>query len=49
MLLTLVDGKLALEYLKRKVILRLEKYEVFKNQVVIMLFGKGDCVAVDET
>lgn len=47
MLLSFVEGKLALEYLKRKVIIKLDKYEVNKNQVVIMLFGKGDSVSIN--
>lgn len=49
MMLSIAEGKLTLEYLKRKVILKLDKYEVTKNQVVIMLFGKGDCIAINES
>ena len=40
---------LVLVYLKRKVTLRLDKYKLPKNQVVIMLFGRGDSVAIDES
>lgn len=43
------DGQLNLVYLKRKVTLRLDKYKLPKNQVVIMLFGRGDSVAIDES
>jgi hypothetical protein len=49
MLLSIIEGILTLEYLKRKVVLKLDKYEVHRNQVVIMLFGKGDSVAVNES
>jgi hypothetical protein len=47
MLLSFVEGQLRLEYIKRKVILRLDKYEVNKSQVIIMLFGKGDSIAIN--
>jgi hypothetical protein len=49
MLLSIIEGILTLEYLKRKVVLKLDKYEIHRNQVVIMLFGKGDSVAVNES
>lgn len=42
------DG-LMLEYVKRKVKVPLDKYRAPKNQVIIMLFGKGDSVGLDET
>lgn len=48
MVLTIENGYLRLEYVKRKVIVNLDKYElVNKNQIIIMLFGKGDSIAID--
>ncbi len=35
-----------LTYLKRKVTLPL-KYPINNNQIIIMLFGKGDSIAID--
>lgn len=49
MMLSVLDGVLTLEYLKRKVVMRLDKYELYKPQVVMMLFGKGDSVAINES
>ena len=39
-------GELMLLYIKRKVKLKL-KYKLQQNQVFIMLFGRGDSVAID--
>lgn len=49
MMLSVVDGVLTLEYLKRRVVMKLDKYELCKPQVVVMLFGKGDSVAINES
>ena len=46
MQLTPDGNQLILHYVKRKVTRRLE-YKVPKNQIVIMLFGKGDGVGID--
>ena len=46
MQMTYQEGELSLLYIKRKVNLRL-KYKPSKNQIVIMLFGKGDSVGLD--
>jgi hypothetical protein len=37
------------EYVKRKVKIRLDKYKWNKPQVVFMLYGKGDSISIDET
>lgn len=47
MLLHFSEGSLKIEYLKRKVIINLEKYTIINNQIIIMLFGKGDSIAID--
>ena len=48
MVMTIEDGHLRLEYVKRKVVINLDKYELInKSQVIIMLFGKGDSIAID--
>lgn len=40
---------LSLTYLKRRVVLKLDKYKLNRDQVVLMLFGKGDSIAIDES
>ena len=48
MVMTIEDGHLRLEYVKRKVSVNLDRYELInKNQIIIMLFGKGDSIAID--
>lgn len=48
MVLTISEGHLRLEYVKRKVIVNLDRYAlVNKSQIIIMLFGKGDSIAID--
>ena len=47
MTLILEDGVLVLTYIKRKVVMRLEKHRLETNNVVLMLYGKGDSVALD--
>jgi hypothetical protein len=48
MILSYAEGHFRLEYIKRKVVLNLDKYQTInKNQVIIMLFGKGDCISID--
>ena len=49
MLLSTRDGVLTLDYLKRKVTNSYPQYKLNTPQVVIMLFGKGDSVSLDET
>jgi hypothetical protein len=45
-----MEGAVVAVYIKRKVRVHLDKYKLgANNQVVIMLFGQGDSIAVDET
>lgn len=43
------NGVLSLTYLKRKVVLKLDRYKLNRDQVVLMLYGKGDSIAIDES
>jgi hypothetical protein len=47
--MTCEAGQLQLFYIKRKVTLKLDRYKLSGNQVVIMLFGRGDSAGIDET
>ena len=35
-------------YVKRKVVKRFDQYKLESNKAVLMLYGKGDSVALDE-
>ena len=48
MTLDIEDKVLTLVYIKRKVTNKLDRYKVPDNKVVIMLYGKGDSVCLDE-
>jgi len=49
-MLSRLEGAIVAVYIKRKVRLQLDKYKLAaNNQVVVMLFGNGDSIAIDET
>ena len=47
--MSLSGGVLKMEYIKRKVTNTYPQYKLNSPQVVIMLFGKGDSVSIDES
>ena len=47
MTLSMEDKILTLVYIKRKNVLKLEGYKT-DGKIVIMMYGKGDSVALDE-
>lgn len=49
MILTLQGENLAIEYLKRKEKAVVEKARLTKPQILILLYGKGDSIMIDDT
>lgn len=50
MLLSTIEATVVVLYIKRKVKVQLDKYRLpANNQIVIMLFGNSDSIAIDET
>lgn len=49
MILTLQGENLAIEYLKRKEKAVVEKARLNKPQILILLYGKGDSIMIDDT
>lgn len=41
------QGVLTLTYVKRKVEVKLDRHKLAKNQIVLMLYGRGDSVSID--
>lgn len=49
MKIDLKGGSLEIQYIKRKHTVIIDKYKLQKPQIVLMLYGKGDSVLIDET